>query len=440
MTSHIKQTIFILCFLPIFCKASAQANIVKVSVAKYGAKGDGKTDDSNAIINAIKAGDEIVFPKGKYLITKTLRFTNLSNKHIFAYDATIINSDNTVPSIVFDTGNDITIEGGTWARLTLPTAIGAKNNENTFTFITIKNLVVKKIHIIGSPEMGICMMNVVHGIITNNTIEKCFRDGIYSHYSAKLTYAYNHLEDIKDDAMSIHDYGLTEQKAVIIAAGYSQAGHAVVINNVVKNAYEGFSSIGCDSLYIAGNNISNTVNAGIAVFNSETLFKGSTARVKNVFITNNKLSYTGGAQKIMGGTYSNNGQLSTGRCALYVAVNDASNLINNPTTRLSNIKITKNVITNSYVNGAYIAQIDGLIFENNSFTDCDIDRSHYSGRIVEIRNCTNASIFNNSVIDDREKILHDAGYETTNISGKMGNWIVKGHLDPVAGYTLGVHP
>jgi len=435
-----KKLAKVTCLLLFLYTGYAKAQATEVNVKSYGAKGDGVTDDSKAITNAIQAGKTVVFPPGRYLISTTLVFNHVDKTHIIATDATILNNNNKVPSFIFKNSNDLSIEGGTWTRTTMPTAIGANNNEHTFTFVGIKGLIVKNIHIIGSPEMGICMMNVIDATIDHNTIEKCFRDGIYSHYSANLVYSNNHLEDIKDDAMSMHDYGIPAQKTIITSAGFQQAGHAKIINNVVKNAYEGFSSIGCDGLYIADNNITNTVNAGIAVFNSETLSKGSTATAKNVIIKDNILSYTGGTQQIINGSYGNSGQLSSGRCAIFVAVEDASNLIYSPKSRLNNVSITGNTVTNSYVNGAYIAQVDGLVFENNSFTDCDISRSRFSGRIVEIKNCTGASIFNNTVIDDRRKPLHDAGYDLTNVTGKVGNWTVKGHIDPVAGYMSGVHP
>ena len=43
------------------------------SVRDFGAKGDGKTDDTQALHHAIQRGDgELVFPRGDYLLSKTL--------------------------------------------------------------------------------------------------------------------------------------------------------------------------------------------------------------------------------------------------------------------------------------------------------------------------------------------------------------------------------
>jgi len=43
-----------------------------INVMDYGAKGDGTTDDTSAIVNAIAAGDHIYFPKGQYKVTATI--------------------------------------------------------------------------------------------------------------------------------------------------------------------------------------------------------------------------------------------------------------------------------------------------------------------------------------------------------------------------------
>ena len=56
----------------------------RVSVLDFGAKGDGVTDCTNAIQQAINVarvaqhGVEIIFPNGAYLVTKTLRVTDLA--------------------------------------------------------------------------------------------------------------------------------------------------------------------------------------------------------------------------------------------------------------------------------------------------------------------------------------------------------------------------
>ena len=410
----------------------------KINVKACGAKGDGVTDDTEKLIFAISSADTIIIPKGIYLISKQLKFVDVSNKTIMASSAIIKNNNNSAGTLEFARGNNISIIGGTWTRTALPKKEGT-GNEHTFTFVAIKNLNVKNVTINGSPEMGIAMIGVVNGNIADNDIQNCFRDGIYSHYSVKLTYNGNRLENIKDDAMSIHDYGIAAQKPEVIAAGYSEAGQSTVINNTAKNVYQGFASIGCDQLYISGNKITGTVNAGIAISNSENLFRGGTARAKNIMITDNIITNAGGTQNIMGVNYTNSGQLSTGRSALFIAVLDSSNLINKPKSRLTNISVVNNEIKDSYVNGAYIAQTDGLVFKNNSFVDCNISNSPYCGNIVEIINCNKTVINNNKIIDDRKTPLHKVGYQINNVEGQMSDWKVKGYQSK-ANNLIGLQP
>ena len=46
-----------------------------ISVKDFGAVGDGLTDDTNAIINALAASDSVFLPEGEYLTTATIRLT-----------------------------------------------------------------------------------------------------------------------------------------------------------------------------------------------------------------------------------------------------------------------------------------------------------------------------------------------------------------------------
>jgi hypothetical protein len=423
------------CFLTLHLWASSsQSKIQKtVSVKSFGAKGNGINDDADAIINAVNSDAVvIVIPPGTYLISKTLSFKQLKNKTIRATGAVIKNINATAPTLLLDHGDHITIIGGQWTRSgNLAEGLG---NEHTFLIVGVRNITVSGVFINGSPEMGINLSSVINGNIINNKIINCFRDGIYAHYSVNLTYSGNYLENIKDDAMSMHDYGLDEQKQDIITVGFKQAGNSKIINNVVKNAYSGFSSIGCTSLVVSGNKITNTVNAGISIFNSTVLYKGSTARVKNIALLKNTLINCGGTTLIIGKSHANGGQYGNGRAAIFVGEINANNTIANPVTRLTDINIQNNIITNSFVNGIYIALVDGLVFKNNSFKNCFIDKSDFCGFIVEITDCTNASINGNKVIDTRAHPLHKAGYLLHNTQGSNGTWAVQGHTDPADHY------
>ena len=193
--------------------------------------------------------------------------------------------------------------------------------QSTIGFKNCKNVGVYQVHIDRSPEMGIDNNIVIGGIYSDNIIEHCLRDGIYAHYSARLSYIGNTLDQIKDDALSMHDYGIPAQKGALHQAGYNQAGYSVIKDNKISNAIQGISSIACTELVIDGNQISHTANAGICVFNSENLNPGSTARVRTVKIINNTLTATGTTITVNTITIPNHALMASGRAAIFVGCN-----------------------------------------------------------------------------------------------------------------------
>jgi hypothetical protein len=72
-----------------------------LNVKAYGAKGDGITDDTQAIKNAINAGTNIYFPEGTYIITDQLKFFNKCLSGSGAFGTVILSkcSDKTKPII-----------------------------------------------------------------------------------------------------------------------------------------------------------------------------------------------------------------------------------------------------------------------------------------------------------------------------------------------------
>ncbi|MES2268533.1 MAG: right-handed parallel beta-helix repeat-containing protein [Bacteroidota bacterium] len=398
MLTNPRRYIILLALIFLTTNALPQSrNPTKVSIIAYGAKSNGDFDNTKAITDAINAADTIIIPKGNFKIGHQVYIRGKSNKTIIATGSTIINTDDSVGSFFFENCNNITVQGGTWTRLRIPENIGKTGKEHTFTFETCKQVTVKNVFINGSPQMGISLMNVITASIIGNRIQNCFRDGIYAHYSANLKYLNNTLNNIKDDAMSVHDYGIASQKKVLFANGYKQAGHVMVSGNVTTNTYQGFSSIGCIDVKITNNRFSNTVNAGIAVFNTEHLFPGYTSRARNILVSGNTLTGNGYSQFILNKMYDNLGQLSSGRCAIYIAVNDKEDFIRHPLTRITNVIVIANTIDSCAVNGTYMAQIDGLIFKNNSFNRCNLVKSTYTTKTIEISACTGKQISKNIV-------------------------------------------
>jgi hypothetical protein len=401
-----------------------------VNIESLGAKANDITfDNAPIIVNALNNADTIVIPAGKtYMVRSCIQVSNLSKKTIIATRAILINRNYDARTFLFINCSNINIMGGTFTRDILPTVQNGKA-QSTIGFQNCKNVSVKQVHIIYSPEMGIDNNIVIGGVYMNNVIEHCLRDGIYAHYSANLKYIGNTLNEIKDDALSMHDYGLANQKDMLHKAGFQQAGHSEITSNKITNCVQGISSIGCTDIVISKNLIKNTVNAGICIFNSEDLYVNSTARVNNIVISNNTLTNTGFTCTINTIKLPNNAQISSGRAAIFVACERQGKEFTTSKMRSSAITVINNSVFNSAVNAITLYNIDGLILKNNLFKNCHSDTENapeYTGDITEILNCTKINVSGNNVIDSRKLPLHNRAYKIENSLGMFKDGVSKG--------------
>lgn len=74
-------------------QAISQLSSEKVGVSTpqmYGAKGDGITDDTRALKNALAVHDEVFLPKGEYLITEPIDLTNGKSLYSYNQEGTIV--------------------------------------------------------------------------------------------------------------------------------------------------------------------------------------------------------------------------------------------------------------------------------------------------------------------------------------------------------------
>lgn len=434
---------FLMLFLCVLLDATL-ANAKRISntynVSYFGARGDGKTDDTEALTKAFNSPYNIVLTKGRiYLIQGKITIT-VSNKTISGYGAEIKKTNNEFQTLIFNNCKKLKLAG---VKFTLQTKADRNSIDGQAVCIQLikcQDYIIQDIHIIGSKEMGICNMNCINGLMYKNHIEDTWRDGIYAHYSVRMVYDSNTIEDVKDDGLSMHDYGIPAQKPELIALGYKQAGHSKIINNKISRCFSGFSSIGCDGLIISGNIIKNTVLAGINLFNSDQLFHGTDAFVKNCTIKNNSLIGTDRMQTIVGQVIPNNGQLTSGRAAITVySGTGPANLYPAATTRLSNINIRNNLIYNSGTNGIFCGNIDSVNIKRNRIRNCQIDGSSYTGYIVEVNKCTGFQTDSNTIVDEKIKgvLHHNRGYYISDSNGKLGTWFISGVSDGVEGTVKG---
>lgn len=394
------------------------------SVKDYGAKGDGKVDDTASIQQAMQSNSLIFFPAGNYLVSKTIRLESLQNVHILATGATLTNNTLTNDCLHIDQCEFVTIVGGRYTRLALPAA-SWPTNCHCLCLTNCKDVSVQNIFIDGSPGMGICVVDGVNIRITDNIVKNTTRDGIYSHYSVNVLYSGNYLENIADDALSMHDYGFNAAKQTIRSLGYQQAGNSIIANNRIKNSMRGIASIGLQSLAITGNVIEQIVNAGIEVYNTAESFEGDDTHVQDVIISDNLISYAClKSLPIFGKVRGDNNQGGGGKAALTVGSFGADYQYGTGKQRLSNISITGNMVNYSAADAYFLNDIDGLIFSNNSARNCNSSPfPPYTGYIVECWSCTGLCGFNNNVTDSNSPRNAIAGYRVRNTSGSIGGWL-----------------
>jgi len=413
--------------------SSSSSSTLFVNVKTYGAMGDGSTDDTNAIQNAIQSNAVIFFPAGTYIISSAIQLLSLQNVHIQANGAIIQNNTTTTDSFEISGCEFVTFTGGQYTRSATITA-SSSSLQHCLFFGNCTDVIVQNAFIYGSPGMGICIVVCFDVKIVNNIIKNTTRDGIYSHYSVNVLYSGNYLENITDDALSMHDYGNNQTPG-----GYSQAGNSIIVNNKIRNAMRGIASIGLQALTITGNIIDHVVNCGIEVYNTTESFEGPNAQVKDVIISNNIVSYAcQSSLTLLGASESDNNQGGGGNAAITVGSFGADYQYEIENPRLANVSVTGNMVNYSGANGYFLNNVDGLVFSNNVAKNCNTSPlPPYTGYIVECWYCTGLSAFNNSVVDTATPPNAIAGCRMWNTSGLTAGWMVEGYTGP---YVYVIYP
>jgi hypothetical protein len=398
-------------------------NGLVVNVKDFGAKGDGIADDSDSIQRAMRSDALIFFPAGHYRVSKTIHIQSLRNVHICATGAILSNSTLTNHLFQIERCEFVTITGGKFAREGMPTSAWPTDRHGLL-LISCKDVVVQEILIDGSPGMGICIMDSDNVKILNNSIKNTTRDGVYSHYSVSVLYCGNYLENITDDALSIHDYGFNANKQHVTVLGYPQAGSSIITDNKIKNCIRGIASIGVQSLIIRGNVIDHVVTCGIDVYNTAEKFQGPDARAQDVIISNNLVSFACLSNlKILDKVHSNGNQGGHGKAAITVGSFSPDFQYATENKRLANISVTGNMVNYSGADAYFLNNIDGLIFSDNSARNCNNSPlPPYTGYIVECWCCTDLCGFNNNVTDSNSPQNAIAGYRVRDTTGSIGGW------------------
>lgn len=119
-----------------FLESQIIRNNIVTNVQSYGAKGDGVTDDTDAIQQALNDNNNVYFPEGTYKITSSLTMTGRSNIYLQGDNAILDGS--TLPALLFQpilgiygestsTDNTTTVTANIAAGATTVTVASASN-------------------------------------------------------------------------------------------------------------------------------------------------------------------------------------------------------------------------------------------------------------------------------------------------------------------------
>jgi len=242
------------------------------NVRQFGAVGNGVTDDTTAINNAIAACTSystLYFPAGKYLITsQPSGFTGLNN---------------------------LTVCGDGFSSEIFSNVTGAAGNtlvfDSTCSFVTVRDLAivgsatvrgsgihirlyasdseVRDCYISGCSDFGIHLSNSGSAWSTNQTVTGCIvlntlGDGIHVGQSTDVLIEDNDVGNAGDDSIAVVADNTT----------YYPQRVSVLGNRVYNGAVRGIVVLEAFDCLIEGNDVFTTVNSGIEVnrFNSTTAY------------------------------------------------------------------------------------------------------------------------------------------------------------------------
>lgn len=341
-------------------------------VKQFGAKGDGETDDTNAIVLALSKNKNIVFPSGDYVVSETIDLDN-DDFIIFGNNATIKPS-HTGDCFNVD-GDNITIDG---LNIDGGANYGYDVNGNYCTIknCTIKNTLYNAIMITGSHNTidnitAIdCGWDAVgnygdasYNIIQNSNAIRCKRHGFSTDPNTNyISFINCYCENIGnpslDEGHSCYHFEYSNNGVLLNCRAYYDENH---INNTTQGTYSNYVGVRADhseNTFIDGFKLE--YSADYAPLNASrplTITNNPGLRMINSYLINNSSNANVGVMY----TGSN---ISIENCKLYnIAVSEQDGY-------LSQIKVLKGcdieLVTKEYF-VKFVYMLENAIITDNKF-------------------------------------------------------------------------
>lgn len=363
-----------------------------ISVKDFGAKGDGSTNDSVAIQNAVNTAQNVYFPAstGAYIIGSTINVP--SNTNIIIDNSVTVKAASGLTGDIFKvtSANNVNFNGGT---IDGNSASAGANGINIVTSTncsvqncTIKNTQTHCIYVQGTSSTYCQYILIENNNISYSITAPCFTF-IYTNYlkligntihhssSAGMTSgASNYITASNNQVYSNHDDGL--------AFGDSCSNLTITGNNSANNGAEGINVDGCNHATITGNTSYNNL-LGITVWNRSP---GNVNAGYNIVDSNVVESC---AQNILiadgqpGIVVTNNISRNSGNFATLPGTNSYGIYVSTGAGTI----IANNLIANSLKSGIYaVSTIDVTIknnlIENNAHYGIELNSGTGFGRNV----------------------------------------------------------
>ncbi|NGZ75399.1 right-handed parallel beta-helix repeat-containing protein [Saccharibacillus sp. VR-M41] len=238
----------------------------------------------NAAAKAAKSqGKTLTIPAGEFLLSSI--FTIDGIKVVGAGSAeTVLISTNPEKGSIDLKGDRVELRNLKHEyKTTVPRGNGA-HEKNSITVRSASNFVIDNIHVSKSSTAGIMMAyGSKNGVISNNTVETTGADGIHmTTESHHITVENNTVMGVGDDGIAVVSYGTSS----------TPVNNITIRNNKIGNFSKarGISVVGGEDVLIEGNNVADTMMAGIYI-SAEGSY--NTLNVDRIKVNGNTIHHTG---------------------------------------------------------------------------------------------------------------------------------------------------